>query len=79
MDLSPRHGSFEEILWTGFSGALWCTASSFVVEFSIIPPVRGDPGCPGQEISLQMRTVSDFSPSHSPMVLSLALHTTCLC
>lgn len=34
---------------------------------------------PGHGLSLQMRTVSGFSPSHSPMVLSLALQTTCLC
>lgn len=34
---------------------------------------------PGHGLSLQMRTVSGFSPSHSPIVLSLALQTTCLC
>lgn len=34
---------------------------------------------PGHELSLQMRTVSGFSPSHSPTVLSLALQTTCRC
>lgn len=36
----------EEILWTGFSGTLWCTASSFAVEFSIVWMLTEDAGWP---------------------------------
>lgn len=39
----------EETFWTGFSGALWCTASSFTVEFSIVSVATEDTGRPGGE------------------------------
>lgn len=39
--------SLEEILMTGFSGTLWCTASSLIVELSIVSMLRDDTGWPG--------------------------------
>lgn len=55
----------EEILWTGFSAALWCMASSFMVELSIVSTLREDTGCPGGERqNLGWKTDIKQQPQH---------------